>query len=72
MFIEQNCKYYPCHFEGQDCTFCYCPFYPCNNTEKGGKIYHGKNGIDVWDCSECNYIHKTVNLLKIKDKIKNI
>ena len=23
---NRKCKYNPCHYEGQDCTFCYCPF----------------------------------------------
>ena len=26
-----QCDYHPSHFTGQDCTFCYCPFYPCEN-----------------------------------------
>ncbi|MDP6613031.1 MAG: cysteine-rich small domain-containing protein, partial [Candidatus Hydrothermarchaeota archaeon] len=26
---SEKCEYYPCHFQGQDCTWCFCPFYPC-------------------------------------------
>ena len=26
---RNTCQYYPCHFHNQDCTFCFCPFYPC-------------------------------------------
>ena len=25
---DESCEYYPCHFVGQDCTWCFCPFYP--------------------------------------------
>ena len=34
-WLPQNCPYYPCHFPGQSCDFCYCPFYPCRNEELG-------------------------------------
>jgi threonine-phosphate decarboxylase len=35
---NRECNYYPCHFESQDCTFCFCPFYPCQDgrTEVSG------------------------------------
>ena len=23
---NRDCEFYPCHFEGQYCDFCYCPF----------------------------------------------
>jgi len=67
--IKQNCDYYPCHFIGQDCTFCYCPFYPCNDTKRGGKVYNGQNGVSVWDCSECKYIHRIKNFPEIIEEI---
>ncbi|MHC1592775.1 MAG: cysteine-rich small domain-containing protein [Methermicoccaceae archaeon] len=53
---RECCEYYPCHFEGQDCTFCFCPFYPCHN-EKLGKMV-GSNGSEGWDCSNCRLIHE--------------
>ena len=53
---RESCECYPCHFEGQDCTFCFCPFYPCHN-EKLGKMV-GSNGSEVWDCSNCQLIHE--------------
>jgi hypothetical protein len=31
----EGCPYYPCHFEGQQCDFCYCPLYPCLDTSLG-------------------------------------
>lgn len=32
-----GCEYYPCHRHPQNCTFCYCPFYPCGEGSTGGK-----------------------------------
>ncbi len=53
--IEKGeCEYYPCHFEGQDCTFCFCPFYPCLIYETGGYLKDER----VWSCQNCHFIHK--------------
>ncbi len=52
---DLTCDYHPCHFKGQDCTFCYCPFYPCHDEDLGEMIV-GKHG-DVWACSDCLFIH---------------
>ncbi len=52
-----ECKYYPCHFSGQDCTFCYCPFYPCLNYDMGGEIKLTSEGKFVWSCMDCWLIH---------------
>lgn len=53
----KDCSFYPCHAmpegENLDCTFCYCPFYPC-----GGKIGTGAWYKGVWDCSSCGFIHR--------------
>ena len=40
---NKACEYNPCHFTGQDCTFCFCPFYPCNDTDLGSELI-GKRG----------------------------
>ncbi|MCX9084403.1 MAG: threonine-phosphate decarboxylase CobD [Candidatus Methanoperedens sp.] len=53
-----DCEYYSCHFAGQDCTFCFCPFYPCENTETGGELLHRSTGGTVWSCAGCHLIHK--------------
>lgn len=53
-----DCEYYPCHFAGQDCTFCFCPFYPCKNTRTGGELIHRSTGGTVWSCAGCDLIHK--------------
>jgi threonine-phosphate decarboxylase len=60
-----NCEYYPCHFEGQDCTFCFCPFYPCKNERTGGEIIQKSTGGTVWSCAGCDLIHKR----EIADKV---
>lgn len=54
---DLSCEYNPCHFKGQDCTFCYCPFYPCMDEDLGCNL-KGKHG-DVWACSDCLLIHRT-------------
>ncbi|HDN64881.1 MAG TPA: hypothetical protein ENF23_01070 [Methanosarcinales archaeon] len=54
---RRDCEYYPCHFEGQDCTFCFCPFYPCNDTRTGGKYVESSTGKMVWSCVDCTIIH---------------
>jgi len=47
-----NCERYPCHFPGQDCSLCFCPFYPCRDERTGGL---GKDG--AWCCERCHVIH---------------
>ncbi len=53
-----NCEYYPCHFEGQDCTFCFCPFYPCEDERTGGELIQRTTGGSVWSCAGCRLIHR--------------
>ncbi|CAG1002163.1 MAG: histidinol-phosphate aminotransferase [Candidatus Methanoperedens nitroreducens] len=77
-----DCEYYPCHFEGQDCTFCFCPFYPCENTRTGGELIHRSTGGTVWSCAGCNLIHQghiaekvlkeLMSCKKIKDVWKHV
>lgn len=73
-----DCEYYPCHFKGQDCTFCFCPFYPCEDTRTGGKLIPKSTGGTVWSCIDCRLIHEEkiaekvlVELMKNK-KIKDV
>ncbi|WNY24367.1 Histidinol-phosphate aminotransferase [Methanimicrococcus hongohii] len=54
---RETCEYYPCHFEGQDCTFCYCPFYPCKDERGGGKYIQSSKGGQVWSCVDCYVPH---------------
>ncbi|MDO8724943.1 MAG: threonine-phosphate decarboxylase CobD [Candidatus Methanoperedens sp.] len=60
-----DCEYYPCHFEGQDCTFCFCPFYPCEDTGTGGKLITKSTGGTVWSCIDCRLIHEEKKAEKV-------
>jgi len=73
-----NCEYYPCHFEGQDCTFCFCPFYPCGDVRAGGELIRKSSGGTVWSCAGCILIHrgdiaeKVLGALMEGNKLKDI
>jgi Zn-finger protein len=60
--VNHRCYYYPCHDEDKlkDCTFCYCPLYPCNIDERGKYLENG-----VWDCSTCTWPHEKERVDKI-------
>jgi len=64
-----ECEYYPCHFMGQDCTFCYCPFYPCGDGSTGGYWIKDKG---VWSCQECEWIHEKDTVKCLKKSLDNI
>jgi threonine-phosphate decarboxylase len=64
---RKTCEYYPCHFEGQNCTFCFCPFYPCENEKTGGKWIQNSRGDKVWSCVDCHLVHKKETARKILD-----
>ncbi len=55
-WIPEDCPYYPCHFEGQCCNFCYCPYYPCEDEELGEWMESSSGGL-VWNCSSCILLH---------------
>lgn len=54
---DRSCEFYPCHFEGQDCTFCYCPLYPCLDLQLGTFV-HSRKGGEVWSCEHCYWSHR--------------
>jgi len=56
-WTSENCPYYPCHFEGQRCDFCYCPLYPCQD-ESLGKWVESSQGGMIWSCSGCSLLHE--------------
>lgn len=58
MAANRKCAHYPCHTGLEDCTFCYCPLYPCQNEARGKYIISQKSGRQVWSCRDCNWIHK--------------
>lgn len=65
--LRQNkaCACFPCHKGLEDCTFCYCPFYPCLNKKRGEYIFLQKTSRRIWSCKDCSWIHKK----SIVDKI---
>lgn len=70
---NKQCAYFPCHAGLEDCTFCYCPLYPCEDEKKGGywlrseKIEGGK----IWACEECTWMHQTENVREILKYVSN-
>jgi len=56
-WTPHNCPYFPCHFPGQRCDFCYCPFYPCDDQELGEWTESFKGG-KVWNCAHCSLLHE--------------
>jgi len=52
-----DCPYFPCHFPGQRCDFCYCPFYPCGD-ENLGQWVESSNGGRIWNCARCTLLHE--------------
>ena len=59
------CRYYPCHFEGQSCLFCYCPLY--TRQDCGGDFRITPKGIK--DCSGCKIPHTEEGWKIITDKL---
>jgi adenosylcobinamide hydrolase len=56
-WMPEDCPYYPCHFPGQRCDFCYCPLYPCLDEELG-QWMESSSGGRVWNCSRCTLVHE--------------
>ena len=67
---NHECPYHPAHFTGQDCSFCYCPFFPCNDTTFGWEL-QGRHG-PVWNCSDCLFIHRTPVVKFIYSEIERL
>lgn len=64
-----GCEYYPCHSHPQNCTFCYCPFYPCGDQSTGGHWIKEKG---VWSCENCRWIHEDKTVQCIQAKLPSI
>jgi len=65
---NKECNYYPCHSILEDCTWCYCPFYPCKD-ETLGKFIIGKNKEEIWSCEDCTWIHQKNIAQKVLNEI---
>lgn len=55
---NRECPWYHCHFDGQDCSLCFCPLYPCLDP-KLGKYVKAKSGGEVWSCESCYWTHRS-------------
>lgn len=66
--VNQACSYFPCHQDLEDCTFCYCPFYPCQEEGLGSYVYSSRLKKKVWSCKSCNWIHQ----IKTVDRVYNL
>ena len=66
---NRDCEFYPCHYDGQYCDFCYCPFYPCGDSSTGGQWIKGK---DVWNCKECMWVHKKESVKCLREPLEEI
>ena len=71
-YIDKKCESYPCHEDLEDCTYCYCPIYPCKceNIGKLITLMDGKRNT-LWDCSKCSIFHKKV-MIDFINKIKDV
>lgn len=56
LWEKEHCKYYPCHYEGQCCDFCYCPLYPCGDMTLGDWI-EKPGRPPIWACTRCLLNH---------------
>lgn len=64
---KEGCPYYPCHFEGQSCDFCYCPFYPCGDETLGEWIDSTTLGGKVFACTNCQLLHEPKRARYLKE-----
>lgn len=65
---NKACSFFPCHKGIEDCTFCYCPFYPCLNNALGRYVYSDKIKENIWSCQDCAWIHKR----RVTERIYNL
>ncbi len=68
--LNRHCAYFPCHERLGDCTFCYCPFYPCKDKHLGMYIIT-RDKRRVWSCEDCNWIHNKNVVDRIFNMIRN-
>jgi Zn-finger protein len=69
-WTNTSCDYYPCHHEVQDCTWCFCPFYPCGDDLTGGRmVISERTGEDVWSCIDCTWVHREEEANDIMDAV---
>ena len=57
LWQKENCEYYPCHFNGQRCLLCFCPFYPCKDESLGEWFISSEKKAKIWSCKRCFLNH---------------
>ena len=71
-FINENCKYFPCHEDSDsanfNCLFCYCPLYFLGD-KCGGSFKYGGDG-KVKSCVDCRLPHMPEYYDVIASKLK--
>ena len=55
---DRECPYFPCHHQDQNCTFCFCPLYPCEDPLLGEYVTSMRTGGRVWSCMDCLWVHR--------------
>jgi len=65
---NRECPYYFCHFDGQDCSLCFCPLYPCMDPGLG-RMVRAKRGGEVWSCEDCFWTHRSDVAAEIAKRI---
>ena len=63
----RDCQYFPCHEGLKDCTFCYCPLYPCKDESLGGYWKEVETG-KLWACEKCIFPHLSENIENLHNK----
>jgi len=53
-----ECEHFPCHHPDQNCTFCFCPLYPCEDPLLGEFVTSRRTGGKVWSCLNCLWMHR--------------
>ena len=65
-WVPEGCPYHPCHnFAEQQCDFCYCPLYPCRDTEFSEEI--DTPAGKLWSCMDCRFIHEPAVVEHLKE-----
>jgi Zn-finger protein len=63
--VNRACSAYPCHDKLEDCTFCYCPLFPCADESRGKFLSNGQ-----WDCSNCTWPHNKERIDRLFEFLK--
>lgn len=66
-FENKACEFYPCHVEGQNCLFCYCPLYWIP-IDCGGTYKLLENGTK--ECEDCTKPHDANGWDYVQDKLR--